>query len=273
MTFRPAGTFFALLRLDLARSHRANVDRFEDFCHVLVDRAYGNTHVISLTQTAPKHRQHDVRRARRRPQQKRPAATFDAERAVAEPAHARDGPVVAMTHHYALADDDGRRSLVHQRPRQAQDRTPVPPEPLDRLPDGFLRRRDAAGARAPGRLVRDSYGGGRSCRGQVALPRRDARVGAPEAAPPRRWWRLYGFRRRRRRRRGRLGGGEAHGGAGLLRDAFRAARGRAQPRRAVLVGREGRVARRRVELTQEMRVETASARAALLRIRRGPVRR
>ena len=87
-----------------------------------------------------------------------------------------------MTHHDALADDDGRRLLVHERPRQPKDGPLVPPEPLYGLPDGFLRRRDAAGTRAPGRLVRGSYGGGRSCRGPVALPRRDARVGAPEAA-------------------------------------------------------------------------------------------
>ena len=134
--------------------------------------------MISLNTHGPKHRQHDVRRARRRPQQKRPAATLDAERAVAEPSDARDGPVVAMTHDYALADDDGLWLFVHQRPRQPQNGPPVPPEPLYRLPNGFLRRRDAAGARAPGRLVRDSYGRRRSCRGPVALPRRDARVGA-----------------------------------------------------------------------------------------------
>ena len=191
--------------------------------------------MISLNTHGPEHRQHNIRRARRRPQQKRAAATLDA-RAVAEPSHARDGPVVAMTHDYALAYDDGRRSLVHERPRQPQDRTPVPPEPLYRLPDGFLRRRDASGARAPGRLVRDSYGGGRSCRGPVALPRRDARVGAPEAAAPRRWWRLYGFG----------GGGEGRLGAAkpwrrrpAARRVPRGARRPATPRRAR--GREGRV--------------------------------
>ena len=164
-----------------------------------------------------------------------------------------------MTHDDALADDHSRWLFVHERPRQPQNGPPVPPEPLYRLPNGFLRRRDAAGARAPGRLVRDSYGRRRACRGPVALPRRDARVRAPEAAPPRRWWRLYGFRRRRRRRRGRLGRGEAHGGAGLLRDALGAARRRAEPRRAVLVGREGRVARRRVDLAQKVRVEAAAS--------------
>ena len=41
--------------------------------------------MISLNTHGPEDRQHDVRRARRRPQRKRPAATLDAERAVAEP--------------------------------------------------------------------------------------------------------------------------------------------------------------------------------------------